>query len=132
MPWTIVQSNGHLWHGDPEPVATGYSGAEPDGKNNPAMQQVACVGPLPAGWYDIVGQPFDSPEHGPFCLRLQPRPETEMYGRTGMLIHGDSVEHPGCASEGCFCVSPITVRQRIWNSGDLAVQVVADDPEVTE
>jgi hypothetical protein len=130
MAWTIVQRTGHLWHGDSDPVATGYSGAEPDGKNNPAMQNVMCVGPLPAGWYDIVGEPFNSPEHGPFCLRLQPRPETQMYGRAGMLIHGDSVEHPGCASEGCFCVVRVA-RERVWNSGDRAVRVVAEEAEVT-
>jgi hypothetical protein len=112
-----------MWHGDPEPAATGYSGAEPNGKNKPNMQEIPDVGPLPCGYYTITGPPFDDPKHGPFVLRLVPDPTNQMFGRSGFLIHGDSIEHPGAASEGCI-ILPRNVRQRIWYSGDRDLLVV--------
>lgn len=121
--WTWKQSSGELWHGDPEPVATGYSGEEGIAKNNPAMQTIAGEGPIPQGKYAITGPPFGSPQHGPFCLRLEPDPANEMFGRSGFLIHGDSIEHPGAASEGCI-ILPRNIRERMWNSGDYDLQVV--------
>ena len=118
-------STGQMWHGDPEPAFLAYSGAEPDGKNNPAMESVEFVGPIPEGDYIIEGPPFDDPKHGVYCLRLMPAASNQMYGRAGFLLHGDSSEHPGCASEGCICASPIAYRQRVWNSGDRELIVVA-------
>lgn len=124
--WGYVQRTGEWWHGGPARFATGYSGAEPDGKNNPAMQSVPNIGPLPVGFYTIDGPPFDDPEHGRYCLRLTPDPSNEMYGRAGFLLHGDSINHPGCASKGCTCLSPIVWRMAIWNSEDNRLQVVAE------
>jgi hypothetical protein len=120
--WTFSQLTGDMWHGDPEPAATGYSGAEPNGKNKPNMQEIPDVGPLPCGYY-TTGPPFDDPKHGPFVLRLVPDPTNQMFGRSGFLIHGDSIEHPGAASEGCI-ILPRNVRQRIWYSGDRDLLVV--------
>ena len=119
--WTYKQSTGELTNAAGDVVAKGYSGA-PAGKNNPAMQNVPDVGPIPEGQYTI-GTPFNSPDHGPFAMHLTPDPANEMFGRSAFLMHGDSLEHPGCASEGCI-IMPRPVREATWNSGDLALLVV--------
>ena len=100
----------------------GYAGAA-DGKNNPEMQSVHNVGPLPVGLYDI-GEPRNTPKHGPFVLPLTPHPENEMYGRSEFLIHGDSIAAPGTASEGCIIMNRI-VRNHIAESGDTVLRVVS-------
>ena len=102
-------------------LATGYSGAGP-GKNSPSMQRVHDCGPIPVGRY-IIRQPFSSPTHGPFAMPLEPDPTNEMFGRSGFLMHGDSLEHPGCASEGCI-IMPRNVRDHVWESGDRELRVV--------
>lgn len=120
MKWTYEQATGRMLH-DGERVAIGYSGAG-DGKNNPAMQDVKNVGPLPCGLYTIDA-PVDTVTHGPYVLRLEPYPENEMFGRAGFLIHGDSVVHPGTASEGCIILGR-AIREKIWLSGDRQLEVV--------
>lgn len=62
---------------------------------------------------------------GPFAIPLIPDPSNEMYGRGDFYCHGDSIENPGCASEGCV-ILPRTVRETIWNSTDHELQVVAN------
>jgi len=121
--WTYSQTSGTLAQ-DTSEVATGYSGAG-EGKNNPAMQNVHNAGPIPTGDWTIAGPPSDSPTHGPYVLRLTPAPETETFGRSGFLMHGDSKEHPGTASQGCIIV-PRAVREKVWKSGDRDLKVVAD------
>lgn len=119
--WTFRQTSGVIdENGAIEGV--GYSGSS-EGKNNPFMQNVPCVGPIPQGRY-AIGDPFDSPTHGPHAMRLTPDPANEMFGRSGFLIHGDSISHPGNASEGCI-VLPRNVRDRISASGDNVLEVVA-------
>lgn len=119
MTWRYSQASGWIAH-DGENVAEGYSGAG-DGKNNPAMQDVPNVGPLPRGSYTI-GEPSDTKTHGPYVLHLTPDPANEMFGRSGFLIHGDSVVHPGTASEGCI-ILPRKVREQVWDSGDRDLEV---------
>lgn len=97
-------------------MGVGYAGHD-EGRNNPALQHVHSVGPIPRGNWNIVGPPVDTDDHGPVVMRLEPFPGTETFGRSGFLIHGDSVSHPGTASLGCICL-PRVVRQRIWESGD--------------
>ena len=126
MTWRYEQKTGRLLsiaseEATAERVAIGYAGAG-EGKNNPEMQDVQNVGPLPVGKYTI-GEPSDTKTHGPYVLHLTPDPENEMFGRSGFLIHGDSVVQPGTASEGCMIFSR-TVRERIWGSGDRALEVV--------
>jgi hypothetical protein len=123
--WTYVQQTGALLQ-DEQPVATGYSGFD-NGKNNPAMQAVPNVGPIPQGEWTIVGPPVNTPDHGPYVLHLQPTPETNTFGRSGFLMHGDSIESPGCASRGCV-IMPRTVREQVWNSGDTDLEVIAALP----
>jgi len=125
--WKYEQLTGRLFsdYSNPtgeEVVAIGYSG-HGEGKNNPNLQNVHDVGPLPVGVYDI-GPPQDTVTHGPYVLTLHPEPDNVMYGRSGFLIHGDSVVHPGTASQGCIIMSR-DIREKIWKSGDRVLRVVS-------
>jgi Protein of unknown function (DUF2778) len=124
--WTYAQNTGDLQQ-DGKHASTGYSGAN-EGKNNPAMDNVPDVGPIPRGDWTIAGPPVDSKDHGPYVLRLNPESSTDTHGRSGFLMHGDSREHPGCASRGCV-ILPRAVREEVWQSGDRDLEVVAEIPE---
>ena len=102
--------------------SSGYSGCDP-GKNDPAYQTIPDVGPIPQGDYEI-GSPENTEEHGPFVLPLTHNENNVMWGRSGFLIHGDSIEHPGQASKGCI-ILPRAVREQIAASGDNLLRVIA-------
>ncbi|WP_071988478.1 tlde1 domain-containing protein [Serratia sp. M24T3] len=121
MTWVYQQSTGELTK-DGRLIAKGYSG-KGAGKNNPALEGTPSIGPLPTGDYSIIGHPFHHPHTGIFSMRLFPNPRNRMFGRSGFLIHGDSVKHPGSASDGCI-ILPLPVRQRLWSSGDRSIEVV--------
>ena len=125
LAWTYAQKSGELQQ-DGKPVATGYSGAGL-GKNNPVLENVPDVGPIPQGHWTIGGPPVDTANHGPYVLKLNPEGGTETFGRSGFLMHGDSKEHPGCASHGCV-ILPRSVREQVWNSGDRELEVLAEIP----
>ena len=72
---------------------------------------------------NTVGAPEDNVTHGPYKLALTPDPANQMFGRSGFLMHGDILEHPGCASEGCI-IMPRDVREKMWESEDHALAVV--------
>ena len=114
--WIWRQEQGTIERvGDPAPPVAGYSGAG-QGKNNPDMQSVAEVGPIPVGAY-AIGAPQDTVTHGPYVLTLTPHGCNTMFGRSGFMMHGDSVLAPGTASKGCIIESR-EQRQAVWNSGD--------------
>lgn len=118
---TFSQSTGVLTVG---PIKwTGYAGRDA-GKDNPAMQDRANVGPLPRGTYTVSLEPFVHDRCGQYCLRLTPDPANEMFGRSGFLIHGDSIERPGTASHGCIVV-PRGARQAIVACGDSLLEVTS-------
>jgi hypothetical protein len=126
MTWTYSQSTGQLSDADGNLVATGYSGGNcgknPDGVNNPALQDQACIGPLPQGFYGL-GVPQDNPRLGPYAIPLTPDATNEMYGRSGFFVHGDTSAMDRSASEGCI-IMPRTVREQMYNSQDHTLQVV--------
>jgi hypothetical protein len=117
--WQYRQSNGDLSR-DGRSVGSGYSG-NGVGRENPAMEGVRNVGPIPRGIYRIGAQ-FDHPTKGPVTMGLTPVGHTAL-GRTAFLIHGDSREHPGEASEGCIVLGR-TLRQAVADSGDTQIEVV--------
>ena len=119
--WTWRQIDGLMLAPDGAPGGNGYSGTR-EGKNNPAMQDVHNVGPIPCGDY-WINAPQNTVTHGPFVLPLLAEKENQMFGRYGFLIHGDSIVEPGTASEGCIILSR-QVRQAIWASGDRRLRVV--------
>lgn len=121
MSWTYRQSTGQLLDPSGTTIADGYSGSG-IGKNNPDMQNVPDVGPIPRGVYSI-GNPHNTETHGPFVMSLTPSTNNEMYSRAGFLIHGDSLLHLGTASQGCIILS-LKIRQAIWQSQDQELIVV--------
>jgi hypothetical protein len=120
MPWTYSQSTGQLRRNG-SLMATGYSGIG-IGRNNPSMQALPNVGPIPLGSY-AIGAPFHHPHAGNFAMRLTPIQGTHTFGRTGLLMHGDSSDHPGEASNGCI-VEDLHARMQVWASGDHVITVV--------
>lgn len=125
--WRWDQSAGELTHNG-RFISRGYSG-NGRGKNNPSLQGVAGVGPIPAGRWKI-GAPYNSANVGPYVLPLdavdaKPGDDTHQpTGRGAFRIHGDSIKAPGTASKGCL-ILPRNVRQAIWASGDHDLEVVA-------
>jgi hypothetical protein len=88
-------------------VGRGYSGSG-KGKNNPDMQSVKNVGPVPRGLWrmqlitDANGKAIDYESKRAPVIRLIPDTSTNLYGRSGLLIHGDAIAAPGTASHGCI------------------------------
>lgn len=118
--WKFSQSTGALTYGD-EKVCVGYSGFG-EGKCNPAKECEHNVGPIPKGVY-MIGAARNTDSHGPVVMPLAPMPYTNTFGRSGFLIHGDSVTAPGTASHGCI-ILPRKVRERMSASLDRTIEVV--------
>lgn len=104
----LISSDGHSGNGA--------------GLNNPAMQCVHNVGPLPRGRYKI-GSWQDYHEHlGPIVAPLIPQPDENgslawLCGRGGFYIHGPEF------SEGCIIqVRPVRESMRASGDGDLSVE----------
>lgn len=119
MPWEYSQATGTLaWNA--RVIATGGYAGRNAGRNNPAMEQIRNIGPIPRGRYRI-GLPRNTREQGPHILDLEPVGHNAL-GRTEFMMHGDSRDRPGQASHGCI-VFPLHVRQRVAASGDNALIV---------
>lgn len=81
-----------------------YSGNYGEEQDNPSCTHDIGRGPLPIGLYDI-GHAIDDTHLGPLAIRLTPQASTNEFGRAGFFIHGDSISHPGHASDGCICTN---------------------------
>jgi hypothetical protein len=111
MPWLYSQITGELRrHG--RLVGRGYSGTGP-GRDNPAFEAVAFVGPIPRGQYRF-GLPHQSPRTGPHVMDLTPEGH-DAFGRDHLQIHGDKRTHD--ASTGCI-VLDLDTRDIISSSSD--------------
>jgi hypothetical protein len=114
MPWHYNQRTGVLTHNG-RVVGSGYSGA-PTGYNNPQMETIPNVGPIPRGRYRI-GAPRNTGTHGPHAMDLAPIGHNAR-GRTAFLIHGERrTGPPGNASTGCVILER-QIREQISTSGD--------------
>jgi Protein of unknown function (DUF2778) len=117
--WKFEQSTGILLTPSNEFAAKGYAGGNcgknPEGINNPAMQNVKSIGPLPCGLYSF-GEPVLQSHLGPFAIPLIPDPSNEMFGRGSFYVHGDTTPS-GNASEGCV-IMPRAIRNAMWASDD--------------
>ena len=126
--WVFEQSGRFRFDG--EPWMPAYSGFGP-GKNAHDQQTVVNVGPIPVGAYLVGSEADDDPltvnRHGPVALHLIPLTGTNTFGRSGFLVHGDSIEHPGQASHGCI-ILPRPVRERIRDSRDKLLVVLSGLP----
>ncbi len=128
--WVYSQSTGQLIHvGDADGiidfVGTAYAGYGA-GLNNPLMQDVPFIGPLPLGGYTIGPQQDYYTSDGRllrWALPLTPDPSNRMFKRRGFLIHGPHTNDRKDSSNGC----PVTdrgTRDRIANSQDTCLQVL--------
>jgi Tlde1 domain len=122
--WTYAQSTGQLYDPTGEPFGTpGYSGHPPH-VNDASAEADPNLGPIPAGDWQIVTMRPEAPQ-GPFVLVLAPKPDTNTFGRSGFLMHGDLVTEPGQeeASLGCI-IMPRSTREAVWASQDRDLVVV--------
>lgn len=115
------QSTGILTTDDKKYIGSGYSGFA-SGKNNPLMESVRNIGPIPKGIYSI-GKSYNSKKTGPLTIPLVPNPKNNMYDRSLFAIHGDNINMPGTASHGCIILSR-KIREYIVNSIDKILKVV--------
>jgi hypothetical protein len=116
--WKYVQSTGDFFEGNTY-IETGYSGAVPDGKNDPNKECVRNVGPIPRGYYTI-GSEVSSPTVVSLPLKAD-NPNYCSPPRSGFMIHGDNAT--GTASQGCIILSRRT-RERVRDSKDRRLWVV--------
>lgn len=103
-------------------IFLGYSGADGVWKNSPALTMHHNLGPIPVGQWSM-GTPYDDPHKGRDVIPLFPDFGTETYGRRGFLIHGDSIAHPGHASDGCIILDH-AARLELIKSVDKLLVVV--------
>jgi len=118
--FTYDQRTGTMKH-DGAVIGSGYSGHD-QGINNPVMEAVRSVGPIPRGFYHI-GPAYDAPGLGPRVMPLTPVSHDAL-GRSGFFIHGDSKK--GNASHGCIVIARVT-RTMIAASGDHDLTVICTE-----
>lgn len=115
-------------------IGKGYSG-HGAGLNNPAMEMVHDIGPIPRGWYvaeliaDGDGNPVNYKHKAAPVFRLIPQPETNMYGRAGLLMHGhesgEVIGKPETENSSLGCVvQEHATRIQVMIATDKRVQVI--------
>ena len=119
--WTYTQRIPSMSHDGQPPLPGGplYSGHD-RGLNNPGMEEIHGLGPIPRGLWTI-GTFFDHPHLGPCVAHLMPV-DHDAHMRTGFFIHGDNEEMDHSASDGCIVAGPM-IRQAIRDSRDTSLTV---------
>lgn len=119
MNWKFSQLSGDIWGSDGAYLGRGYAG-HGEGKCNPDAENVKGVGPLPHGSWKPVEFFEDHPRVGRDAIRLEPADDETLelvksYGRDpiSFFMHGDSIEHPGEASDGCI-IQERDIRLKFW------------------
>ena len=127
MSWTFESSTGTLFDPSGKLAATGYAGGDKglhkEGINNPQLQNVHDIGPLPEGIY-TMGDPVEGSHLGPLAIPLTPDPNNQMFGRSSFFIHGDRIGAEGTASDGCIILAH-DIRTLLSQSDDRQMQVIA-------
>jgi hypothetical protein len=108
MPFTYQQTTGRFSR-DGTLIGIGYSG-HGAGLNNPQMEAVHGVGPIPAGPWTI-GPAHADGALGPIAMNLDPVAPFDAHGRTLFRIHGDNDLLNHTASDGCIVLGPAYRRQ---------------------
>jgi hypothetical protein len=121
--WNYQQSTGKLTDPAGRVIGAGYSG-HGDGLNNPSAEQEEDTGPIPRGVYGIT-RFFDDPGgKGPIVSHLLPVADTNTWGRSGFMIHGDNAAANHTASHGCIILAH-AIRETLMGSNDRVLEVVA-------
>ena len=95
--WLYSQSSGQLTDPTGQPLARCYSGTGL-GRNNPAMESVKGIGPIPKGRYTI-SKAYNHMTLGRCVMNLDALPGAETFGRGDFRIHGNNQAND--ASHGC-------------------------------
>jgi hypothetical protein len=106
---------------DDEFIGTGYSG-HGDGVDNPALEAVRTIGPIPKGQYRILRWQDHYPKRGPIVAVLAPN-KHDAHGRSGFLIHGDNAKMNKTGSWGCIVASR-DIRIKLRDSGETLLEVI--------
>lgn len=124
MTWLYVQESGELSKDGIIVDRNCYSGGG-EGFNNPEMEMVADIGPIPCGDWTISGPPYSDPLLGPYVLQIIPRSTTITFGRTGFRMHGKPKPPAdiNSGSKGCICAEERT-RSAVYQSGDYDLEVI--------
>jgi hypothetical protein len=107
--YTYEQRTGRLLTPDGKPMTIGYSG-HGQGLNNPDMEHVVAVGPIPRGLWKM-GAPYNSGKVGRLAIPLSPEGHGA-HGRSAFLVHGDNTKGNRSASNGCI-IAPHPIRQAL-------------------
>ncbi len=106
----------------------GYSGYPPY-VNDPTATDVpgnqpGTGGPIPPGWW-LIGPGFTGPKGNPE-FHLTPEDVVIPAGRLpdSFLIHADSSNHPGLASNGCIVLPDINSRRKLKTCGGGPLHVI--------
>lgn len=116
---------GTLTHeGSPQPFARGIWSGHGQAHNNPAMEKVQKIGPLPAGIYGIGVLEAQHGHLGRDVMALTPLPGTNTFGRSAFYMHGDSDgDVDFSASEGCI-IAPHNIRILVNAMTDRRIKVI--------
>ena len=127
MAWQYAQLTGNMTDPSGQLQGKGYSG-QPPHSNDPSAQDQPNIGPIPQGLWQMVELIPESTSHGPYVIRLEPYPQTQTFGRSGFLVHGERIAPPpGFASDGCI-IQVRLVREMMWDSSDHDLLVVEGNP----
>ena len=131
--WILKQSTGQLYDNTLKLIGTGWAG-HGAGFNNPTMQNVEGVGPLPCGLYK-KGTAINDPKMGPLTIPLIPDENNVMFGRSGFFMHGHTPTYTSDGyyidpsgnkepiSDGCS-IQEHLVRQAFNDSKDVYLAVI--------
>ena len=94
-----------------------------DRMDDPSSVSIRSVGVTPPNVYDLRMR--ESPFHGVRAIRLVPRDESKMYGRTGILAHTYMLG-PNGQSNGCVSFRDYPAFLAAYERGDITRLVVVE------
>lgn len=105
-------------------IASGIFSGHGAGLNNPDMEHVVGIGPIPRGIHIIGPLEASHGKLGPNVMTLTPAPGTKDFGRSGFFMHGDyegDVQRD--ASDGCI-IAPLAIRLKVNGFADRRISVI--------
>jgi hypothetical protein len=105
-------------------IAKGVFSGHGIGLNNPDMEKVVGVGPIPRGIHVIGALEAQHGKLGPNVMSLTPAPGTNDWGRSGFFMHGDySGDVQRDASDGCI-IAALNIRLLVNGFPDRRINII--------